>query len=147
MRAGATFRASVLLIREWERQMSSSGCCGRLEGDFLAGAEERCFAERRSIMEAMGPLYLELREAYGDAIEVNVVDPRNMISILPLLVRDFRFHGVSVRDALRTAVRFPVTGVVLNGRVVARGAWPRFSELKDLIGDPPAPWEVVGGLA
>ena len=71
---GRRVRPSVLLIREWEQQMSSSGCCGRLEGDFLAPRGERCFPERRSVMEAMGPLYRDLRSQYGDEVEINVVE-------------------------------------------------------------------------
>ena len=68
-------RPSVILIREWETQMSSSGCCGRLEGDFLVQqGGERCFPERRSAMEAMGPLYRDLRTRYGDALEITVAD-------------------------------------------------------------------------
>lgn len=128
--------------------MSSSGCCGRLEGDFLAPAGERCFPERRAVMEAMGPLYRELRTRYGSALEINVVDPRNGIALLPLLLRDLVAHRVGVREALRTLFRLPVTGVVVNGRIVARGRWPEPSEVRAALGDA-EPWEEGGfrGLA
>ena len=133
---GVKGRSSVILIREWERQMSSSGCCGRLEGDFLQRQGERCFPERRAIMEAMGPLYRGLRSRYGDAVEVHVVDPRNLFAIFVLVFRDARAHSLSVWEALRTLLLIPVTGVVVNGRLLARGRWPELSELKEVLGDP-----------
>jgi len=119
-------RSRVILVREWEQQMSSSGCCGRLEGDLLAWGEggERCFPERRRTMEAMGPLYRALRERYGDAVEIRVVDPRNLVSLLPTLMTDFRRYGVGLVDALRTLFGISVETVIVNGRIVSRGAWP-----------------------
>ena len=135
-------RASVLLIREWDRQMSSSGCCGRLEGDFfLTPSAGECFPERRRTMEAVGRLYREIRESWGDRVEIAVIDPRNMISLLPLLVRDFRAHRVPAGERIRTLLRVPVVGVIVNGRLVARGRVPHVDELEPLLGEPPNPWE------
>ncbi|MGD2047089.1 MAG: hypothetical protein PVJ80_14675 [Gemmatimonadota bacterium] len=117
-------RASILLIREWEGQTSGSGCCGRLEGDFLScGDSQPVAAERRSVMERMGPLYLSLRERLGDSAEIEVVDPRN-VSLFFLLIRDFWRFRVGLLDAIRTLAGIPVQAVVVNGRVVARGEWP-----------------------
>ena len=141
-------RSSVILIREWERQMSASGCCGRLEGDFLQRRGERCFPERRAVMEAMGPLYRDLRSRYGDEVEIHVVDPRNLFTIFALIIRDARAHSLSIWKALRTLFRIPVSGVVVNGRLLTRGRWPEFSELKEVLGDPRTKREEVsGGLA
>ena len=115
---------SILLIREWEGQTSGSGCCGRLEGDFLSCGESQPVAvERRSVMEGMGPLYLALRERLGDSAEIEVVDPRN-VSLFFLLLRDFWRFRVGPLDAMRTLATIPVQAVVVNGRVVARGEWP-----------------------
>jgi hypothetical protein len=116
-------KPSVLLIREWEAQMSGSGCCGRLEGDFLLCDGQSFAPERRAVMERMGPLYLALRKRLGDTAEIEVVDPRN-VSLFFLLLRDFRRYGIGLGDALRTLARIPVQAVVVNGRVVARGEWP-----------------------
>lgn len=127
-------KPSVLLIREWEQQMSSSGCCGRLEGDFLAPMGERCFPERRSVMEAMGPLYTGLKSRYGDTIEVNVIDPRNIGTLFLLLFRDFRDHRPGLRAALRTLFTYSVTTVIVNGRLVARGRWPTLDEVEAYLG-------------
>ena len=146
--SGVKGQSSVILIREWECQMSSSGCCGRLEGDFLQRQGERCFPERRAIMEAMGPLYCSLRSRYGDEVEIHVVDPRNLFTIFALILRDARAHSLSVWEALRTLFLIPVTGVVVNGRLLARGRWPELSELKEVVGDPKTTREeVAGGLA
>lgn len=117
-------RTSVLLIREWEGQMSSSGCCGRLEGDFLSQRGEPVFAERREGMEAMGPLYRAIRERYGADVDLEVVDPRSIASLTILLLRDFWRFRVGLREAWKTISRLPVQGVVVNGRLVARGRGP-----------------------
>ena len=140
-------RPSVLLVREWEQQMSSSGCCGRLEGDFLAPQGERCFPERRDIMEAMGPLYRGLRERYGDDVEVNVIDPRNIGTLFTLLARDFRAHRPGWRRALHTLFSYSVTTTIVNGRIVARGDWPTVDEVADALGGPVTAREVARGTA
>jgi len=134
-----TARPSVLLIREWEQQMSSSGCCGRLEGDFLASGAggEPCFVERRRIMEEMGPLYRGLRAAYGDAVDVEVVDPRSFPTLLSLLVRDWMRHRVGIGAALRTLAGVTVTSVVVNGRLLARGSWPSVDAVAERLGPVP----------
>jgi hypothetical protein len=116
--------ASVILIREWEQQMSSSGCCGRIEGDMLSRGGDRVFAERRAIMEAMGPLYRALKETTGDRVEIMVVDPRNQISLLPRLFRDFWRYRIGPGAALTTLQNITPQTVVVNGKIFARGYWP-----------------------
>ena len=99
-------------------------------------------------MEAMGPLYRDLRSRYGDEVEIHVVDPRNLFTIFALILRDARAHSLSVWKALRTLFCIPVTGVVVNGQLLTRGRWPDFSELKEVLGDPKTTREeVAGGLA
>ena len=125
--------------------MSASGCCGRLEGDFLQRQGERCFPERRAVMEAMGPLYRDLRSRYGDELEIHVVDPRNLFTIFALILRDAHAHSLTIWKTLRTLFHIPVTGVVVNGKLLARGQWPEFSELKEVLGDPRTIQEEVAG--
>lgn len=115
---------SVILVREWEAQMTSSGCCGRLEGDFLIRDGSPMFPERRANMDAMGPLYRAIRDRFGPSVEIEVVDPRSALGLAMLLIRDFWSFRVGLGEALRTLVKLPVQGVVLNGRLVARGEWP-----------------------
>jgi hypothetical protein len=121
-------KPSVIFVREWEAQMSGSGCCGRLEGDFLACEGQPVMAERRAVMERMGPLYKALRERFGDRIDIEVVDPRNF-GLFLLLVRDFWRFRVGLAGALRNLARISVQAVVVNGRVVARGDWPSADEV------------------
>jgi hypothetical protein len=128
-RMGERAVVSLILIREWEEQMSSSGCCGRLEGDFLLQRGLPAFPERRRRMEEAGVLYRAVRERFGDAVEIRVVDPRNLVSLLPLLVRDFRRYRVGLREAIRVLFGFRVASVLVNGRLVSRGRWPAPEDL------------------
>lgn len=104
-------KPSVILVREWEQQLSGSGCCGRLEGDWLDGSGARLFAERREIMERMGPVYREIKRHYGTTVEVLVIDPRNQISLIPRLLRDFWRYRVGFREALKTLTGLSTTVV------------------------------------
>ena len=125
-------RPSVILVREWEEQLTGSGCCGRVEGDFLTHRGESTFRERRACMVAMGPLSRTLRERFGDAIELQVLDPRNP-ALMFLLLRDFWAFRVGLVEALKTIGRLPVQAVVVNGRLVARGEWPDPSEVVEIL--------------
>jgi hypothetical protein len=125
-------RPSVILIREWEEQVSGSRCCGRVDGDFLAHQGEPVFRERRACMEAMAPLARTLRERFGDAIELQVVDPRNTFLIF-LLLRDFWAFRVGFFEALKTTARIPILAVVVNGRLVARREWPDPTEVVQIL--------------
>lgn len=127
-------RPSVVLVREWEQQMSSSGCCGRLEGDVLLQQGVRCFPERREVMEEVGPLYRALRARWGDDIDVHVVDPRNLPTLLGLLWRDVRAGRVGPLGAVRTLFGVSVTSVIVDGRIVSRGRWPTPDEVGAALG-------------
>jgi hypothetical protein len=99
-------------------------------------------------MEAMGPLYRDLRSRYGDDLEITVVDPRNLISVLALLVRDTRAHGLGILSALGTMFRIKLNTVIVNGRLITRGQWPESARVYAALGDPPAGWEeAAGGVA
>lgn len=41
-------KTHVLLVREWDHRMCSSGCCGRIEGDFREGQGEQVFRSVQS---------------------------------------------------------------------------------------------------
>lgn len=116
-------KPSVILVREWEQQLTGSSCCGKLSGDFAVCAEGPVFAERRAIMERMGPVYRLLKERFGDEVEVQIIDPRNF-GLLLLLLRDIRNHRVGLRDAFSTLARVGTHAVVVNGRLVDRSDRP-----------------------
>lgn len=90
------------------------------------------FRERRACMEAMAPLARTLRERFGDAIELQVVDPRNTFLIF-LLLRDFWAFRVGFFEALKTTARIPILAVVVNGRLVARREWPDPTEVVQIL--------------
>ena len=128
-------KPSILLIREWEGQTSGSGCCGKLEGDFLVcGKSQPVAPGQRSIMERMGPLYMALKRELGDSADIEVIDPRN-VSLFFFLLRDFWRFRVGLAQALRTLFGIPVQAVVVNGRVVARGQWPDPEEVLALVSE------------
>jgi hypothetical protein len=123
----------VLLIREWDQQTTGSGCCGRLEGGGaeLSAVEE--FARTRADMEAMGAVYRALR-AELPAIDVQIVDPRNITFLLPGLLGDARRHGLTWREAWSELRRGSGQGaIIVDGRVVSSGAIPAPDEAVDLV--------------
>lgn len=119
-------RHRILLVREWDVQMGSSGCCGRLGGDMSAFCEPGTFSRARAGMEAMGAVYRALLAEFGDErVELTVVDPRNTAAIVPLIYRDARRRGMGVGEALRQVRRGVGTGaVVVDGKVVHAGGVP-----------------------
>ncbi len=130
---------SVILVREWEQQMSSSGCCGRLEGDALFWNGERCFPERRTLMEGAGTLFRAVRDVFGDTVVVRVVDPRNLPALLPMLLQEFWRHRVPLASVWRTLSGMAVTTVIVNGRLFSRGEWPSADQLCDALSSPRSP--------
>lgn len=128
-------RPSILLVREWEQQLGTSSCCSHLEESGLHTAP--CFPERRDRMESLGPLYRAIVARYGDEVEVQVVDPRNLLTLLPVVLRDLWSHGGSLGQAIRTLRRVSFQTVIVNGRILSRGAWPEpdtvFSILDSLL--------------
>lgn len=128
---------SVLLVREWEQQMSSSGCCGRLEGEFLRNGcgGQPLFSERRAEMESAGALYRALRRRHGSELSIQVLDPRNLLSLVPILLAEGRRHDIPLLERLRTLLGATVNMVVVNGRIVARNRWPSAEEVTEAIAE------------
>ena len=83
-------------------------------------------------MEAMAPLSRTLRERFGDAIELQVLDPRNPALVF-LLLRDFWAFRVGLVEALKTIGGLPIQAVVVNGRLLSRGEWPDPSEVVQIL--------------
>jgi hypothetical protein len=127
-------KPSVILVREWEQQLTGSGCCGKLAGDFAVCAGERVFAERRAIMERMGPVYRTLKERFGDGVELQVVDPRNF-GLLWLLLRDLRRFRVGLGASLATLSRVGTHAVVVNGRLADRTDRPDAERIASLVAE------------
>lgn len=119
---GVPVGARVLLIREAAQQMSSSGCCGRLEGDAVSWAPEGCvFPERRAEMARAGAIYRALKERFGEDVEIEVVDPRNILSWLSMVIRDARRYRAGWRSVWKVVSGLGTSGVIVNGQLVVRG--------------------------
>lgn len=125
-------KPSVIIVREWEQQLTGSGCCGKIEGDFLGCGDDAVFAERRRGMERMGPVYRAIRERFRDTVELQVVDPRNP-SLIFLLMRDFWVYRTGLRTAISTLARLPKQGVIVNGRLVDRSEEPDPARVLDAL--------------
>jgi hypothetical protein len=107
----------IMLVREWDSQTSGSGCCGRLGGEHCGVAHPDTFAHSRPLMEAMGAIYRALRaELPRDTVEITVVDPRNMVWLIPTILRDGRRRGMGAGELWRQ-----VNAGVRNGAIVVDG--------------------------
>jgi hypothetical protein len=83
-------------------------------------------------MERMGELYRMLRYRFLKAIDVQIIDPRN-ITLPIVLVGEFFAHRVGFRDALRTLLRMPPHAVLLNGRIVDTTSTPDLPRIVTLV--------------
>jgi hypothetical protein len=116
----------ILLVREWDMQMSGSGCCGRLGGVNHELGEESTYAHNRREMERMGEVYRALKaELFDEDVEFTVVDPRNAIWLVPAILRDGRRRGLSISEILKS-VKDGVSynSIVVDGRVLFSGHIP-----------------------
>lgn len=124
----------VVLVREWDAQMSSSGCCGRLGGVNHELGEECTYAHVRADMETMGALYMALRDMLPDSVEISVVDPRNQIWLVPAIWRDARRRGMTPGQAWRQVRRGVSQGaVIVDGCTVSSGGMPDIDEAADAV--------------
>jgi|GEM_PF-679375 len=117
-------RHQILLIRQSEGQLTGSGCCGKVGGRHSYLRDTETFADTRRDMEAMGRVYQALRHAFGERVEITMADPRNLIWLLPSLLRaGYRSGGT---QGAWQAVRggFAPCAVLVDGQVVASGEVP-----------------------
>lgn len=120
----------ILLIREWDAQTAASGCCGRLGGINHELGEEHTYAHVRRHMEAMGAVYRAIRAEWpAHEVEISVVDPRNMIWLVPAIWRDARGRGMSPGAAWRQ-IRQGVAqnAIIVDGKVVFTSTVPHPDE-------------------
>ena len=107
----------VMLVRECDSQTSGSGCCGRLGGEHCDVGHPDTFDHSRPLMEAMGAIYRALRrELPRERVEITVVDPRNMVWLIPTILRDGHRRGLRGGELWRQ-----VNAGVRNGAIVVDG--------------------------
>ncbi len=116
----------IILVREWDAQLAASGCCGRLGGQNNELGDAKTFAANRSEMEAMGEVYRALRaELFDEDAEISVVDPRNMVWLVPALLKDARRRGLGLQETWRQLQRgVSYTSIVVDGKVLFNGRVP-----------------------
>lgn len=136
----------ILLVREWDSQMSGSGCCGRLSTEAVGVVAEESrvpapYAHVRADMYRFGAVYRALWSRYGepasttdvtgdardtgDAVELAVVDPRNMVYLVGVIWRDARRRGLTAREAARQVNAGTSTqALVCDGVVLFSGRVP-----------------------
>ena len=116
-----TARPSVIFVRESAEPIG--GCCRIPQSSLVSAKEDPAFAKHRAIIDNMGVVYQALRQRFGRAIDLQVVDTRN-IALPILLIRDFFAHHVGFRDGLRTLAQIPQHAVIVNGRIVDESEAP-----------------------
>ncbi len=122
-------RPSIVFLRESEPELT--GLLGELNSTALESQPgDPSTARARARMESLGPLYRTIRERFGVEVSVEVVDSSSPLSVLLAVLRVARSHGLGWSETLRTLLRLPSSGVLLNGRIASRGEWP-------------SPWELV----
>ena len=134
----------LILVRECDQQMSGSGCCGRLEGDLTQwNGSGSVFPERRERMSHVGTIHREVRKTFGDRLEITIVDPRNQISLVLLIIRDAFRYRVAPREVLRALLSSSLSTGILDGQLLYRSRIPPPLEVVDAIAgriaDPPSP--------
>lgn len=116
----------VVLVREWDGQTTGSGCCGQLGGKDCEIGDGSDYAHNRREMETVGAVYRRLRASLpAEAVELTIVDPRNITWLLPALARDARRAGQTWREVwgtLASATRR--VALVVDGNVLASGELP-----------------------
>ena len=127
-------RHHVILIRDWDVQVSGSGCCGRLSGgDSLLG-NDKTFAETRTGMLAMGEVYRALSSTYGERLHITVIDPRNFVTLVILLTHHAWLRG-GWRQVLRTwRTGVSHVGLVCDGEVLFANRIPGADEAVHAVG-------------
>lgn len=86
-------------------------------------------------MHRFGEIYRAVRHEFGDQIEITMLDPRNFVAYLPLVIRDaFRFK-VPARTTLQALSAHKLFMGILDGQVLFSGRIPTPDEAVMLISD------------
>jgi hypothetical protein len=119
----------LILIRETEG-MGGPGCCSRIGSDgAIWGSDRAVFTERRERSHQLGEILRAIRDAFGHEVEVTIVDPRNLVSFIPLVIRDAIRHRVPVATALRALSSTSVMTGVFDGQLLFSGEIPTTDEV------------------
>ena len=126
----------IILVRENAETLTCSDCAGSLEGIDAYGTHEiPDYESTRRVMDQAGALYLVLRHRFGDELRIDIVDPRNVIYLIPTLIGDFFRYRPPFRDFLKTLL-FGISpaSIILNGRALRVGSLPAPECLVEWVG-------------
>jgi hypothetical protein len=125
-------RHQVILIRPWDMSDGvGAGCCsgGSTKGLCVDPSHHEAptgtpFIERTT-WQPLAQVYLALREGLPDDVDVEIVDPRNHLYLIPVLMRSARRRGLGWWDALVAALRAPgYAAIIVDGQGVSQGDVP-----------------------
>jgi hypothetical protein len=91
------------------------------------------FPERREKMDRVGEVYRAVRDAFGKQVEITIVDPRNLISFLPLVIRDAVRYRVPISSALRAIASTSLSTGIFDGELLFSKTVPPPAEVVDVI--------------
>lgn len=116
----------VILVRESPETLTCSSCAGTLEGiDAFGSREIPDYAMIRSVMDRVGELYLALRREFDHRVEIDVVDPRNGLYLIPVLLGDYRRYRPPLGSFLKTLfLGISPASVIVNGKALHVGELP-----------------------
>ena len=126
----------VILIRENAETLTCSNCAGTLEGiDAFGTCQVPDYEPIRALMMQMGQLYQALRREFGNRIEIEIVDPRNALYLLPVLMVDYRRFHPPLGSFLKTLF-FGVgpASIIVNATAVYTGTLPSPQQLVNKVG-------------
>lgn len=128
-------RHRVVLVRERDARAAGSGCCGGFDGLRDEPVAPGAHARIRVDMEAMGAVYRALRDRWSaDEVEIVVVEPRNMVWLVPAVWRDARRRGGTRRQAWRQVLGVAHNTVIVDGEVVFTATPPHPAEAVAVVG-------------
>ncbi len=113
-------------MRESAETLTCSNCAGTLEGiDAFGSREVPDYTAIRSMMDRAGELYLALRREFDHQVEIDMVDPRNGIYLIPVLLSDFRKYRPPLRHFLKTLfLGISPASIIINGEAHHVGEFP-----------------------
>lgn len=120
----------LILLRE-SGQPQFSGCCAMV-GPSLGGADA-CSEPARETGQKMGALYRSLRTTFGEELEITILDPRNVLPFLILVLRDAWRYRVPPLELLRTLSAPSLATGILDGRLLFRDRIPTPDQLDEMI--------------
>lgn len=117
----------VLLVRPWDMSDGvGAGCCGGgstkgLCADPSHHPAHEGFGERDD-WDPLARVYLTLRRNLPGEVDVEIVDPRNHLFMLPVLFGDARRRGLGRWEAFSAALWSPgYAAVIVDGVTVSSG--------------------------